>query len=102
MFACLDWMARFGGSSTVTVNRLATSIGAPGRAFRLNETELVEILSTSVVGSVSVTAPAGVPQLVCEGNPNAEATNALRAYYTRYGHSVGRRTLLGEIADHDA
>jgi hypothetical protein len=95
-YACLDWMAQFGGSSTVTVNRLATAIGSPGRAFRMSEAELLDVLTNSSLDAISITTPGGAPQLVCDGDPAVESTNALRSYYKRFGHKIGRQTILGD------
>jgi hypothetical protein len=96
-YACLDWMAQFGGSSTVTVNRLATAIGSPGRAFRMTEAELLSVLGDNAFEAISITTPGGAPQLVCDGDPAEKSTNALRSYYERYGHKIGRRTTLGDF-----
>ncbi len=100
-YACLDWMSRYGGSSTATVSRLATAIGSPGRVFRLNESDLAEVLATERIPSVVMTAPGGVPQLVCTGDPGQESVAALRAYYRGAGRKIGRRTELGDLSIRD-
>lgn len=86
VYACLDWMALQGSaSSTMTVNRLATAIGSPGRAFRMNEASLLETLGRIQTSfkTVRLSMGAGVPMLACDGDPLKEAEKALSAYYRR-------------------
>jgi hypothetical protein len=100
-YACLDWMGQMGSaSSTATVNRLAVAVGSPGRAFRMNESELVRALDRAQgsLESVSLTSAAGAPVLVCHGDPATEAANALQTYYRTRGGWKGRSVLLGEQA----
>jgi hypothetical protein len=86
LYAALDFMARTDASSrTATVSRLATEPGSPGRAFKLTETDLTDLLRRSVEGSsgVRLTSSAGVPQLVYEDEAPVAAADALWRYYRR-------------------
>jgi hypothetical protein len=83
-FACLDFLARVkAGANTVTVSRLATEPGAPGRVFRLSEAALLALLeeAASLHDDVEITQVAGVPQVVFAGEPAYVATELLRDYY---------------------
>lgn len=84
-FACLDFVAREEGSSarTVTVSRLATEPGAPGRVFKLTEPALIDLLdrAASDHGIIEATSVAGVPQLVFADAPAAVGTALLHQHY---------------------
>lgn len=62
LYACADFLARTDtGASTVSVSRLATEAGAPGRAFKVSEADLVELLEEAVrlVPGTRASRPAG-------------------------------------------
>lgn len=83
-FACLDFLARVeAGASTVTVSRLATEPGAPGRVFRLSEAALLALLerASEEHDDIEVTHVAGVPQVAFVGEPAYVATELLRDHY---------------------
>lgn len=84
-FACLDFVSRTENTSarTVTISRLATEPGGPGRAFKLSESALVDLLerAAEIHDEVEVTASAGVPQLVFHDDPGATGSNLLRNHY---------------------
>lgn len=83
-FACLDFVARTDGTAnTVTISRLATEPGSPGRAFKLTESALLELLETASAAhdQIELTSQAGVPQLVSEDEPAAAATELLWDHY---------------------
>ena len=83
-YAVLDHIDRTGsGGRTVTLSRLSYEPGAPGRAFRLNETELLAALRPAVdrTDGLSVASPAGAWQLACSGEPGEIATTVLNHYY---------------------
>ena len=77
-FACLDFLHRTGfASRTALVSTLASEIGGPGRAFKLTERDLLDLLaraavahpnlleitSTSGSGSLAVVADAPLPDV---------------------------------------
>lgn len=65
--ALLDHVAMqpAGHANTVTLSRVATEPGAPGRAFRLRDTDIEDLIAPIVdnVEHLTLTAPAGAPQL---------------------------------------
>ena len=82
--AVLDYIDRTGtGGNTATLSRLADESGAPGRAFRLTEAELLAALQPTVEHNraLSLATPAGVAQLAWSGEPAAIATTILDDYY---------------------
>ena len=85
-FACLDFIARTDSSSrVVTVNRLVSEHGSPGQAFKLTESELIDLLQRASKDSVEIelTSAAGVVQLAFDEKPAAIATEVLRDHYQR-------------------
>jgi len=86
LYSALDFMARTDATShTATVSRLATEPGSPGRAFKLTEADLTELLRRSVeeASGVRLTSSAGVPQLAYEEDAGLIAGRALWRYYQR-------------------
>lgn len=82
LYASLDFMVRTASSGqTITVSRLATEAGAPGRVFKLTETELTEALTTAATShatTVSLASQGGVAQVAFHGSAASAATNVLR------------------------
>lgn len=104
LYACADFLARTdAGASTVSVSRLATEAGAPGRIFKISEAELVELLEEAVelAESAALARPAGAVQLVIGDDPALLATSAVQGYYRRRGMGGGpdARVLAGPMAD---
>jgi hypothetical protein len=104
LYACADFMARTdSGANTVSVSRLATEAGAPGRIFKVSETDLVELLEQAVANteSASLARPAGAVQLVLGEDPASLATAAVQGYYRRrgMGGKPSGRILAGPSAD---
>ncbi len=85
LYASLDFLARTGATGqTVTVSRLATEAGAPGRIFKLTETDLTEALTLAArphPGLITLARPAGVAQIGFNGSAAAAATEVLRTHY---------------------
>jgi hypothetical protein len=85
LFAALDFLARTerAGAQTVTISRLATEPGGPGRAFRLTEAALSAALETAARGCalVKLAAPAGVGQLHFDGSPDEVASAVIASYF---------------------
>lgn len=82
--AALDYVARtVDGGSTVTLSRLAHEAGAPGRAFKLSEAELIAALTPALehTDGVNIMTPTGASQLVWSEDPAAVATAVLDDYY---------------------
>ena len=82
-YAVLDYIDRTGGGRTVTLSRLAHEPGTPGRAFKLNETELLAALSPAAdrIDGMSLATPAGAWHLACSEDPALLATAVLDRYY---------------------
>lgn len=104
LYACADFLARTeSGASTVSVSRLATEAGAPGRIFKVSEADLVALLEEAVglVPLASLARPAGAVQLVLGDDPALLATSAVHGYYVRRGMGRGpdARVLAGPLAD---
>ena len=90
-FACFDWLALQRRSArTVSFNRLATGVGAPGRIFRLSENDLLEALQRVVPGlkGSDLAMTAGAPQLTADRPPSEMALAALGRYFDECGRRV--------------
>jgi hypothetical protein len=105
-FTCLDYVARTESAArTITVSRLANEEGAPGRAFKLTEPSLIDLLSrASEHPAVELTSVAGVFQLAFDRNPAHVATELLRDHYRMVaGHDGATNAdILRPIAGLDA
>jgi hypothetical protein len=102
-FASLDFLARTDAqANTVSVSRLASEPGGPGRAFQLTESNLAELLrqAAATYEGVTVASPAGAAQLSVDGNPATVATQLLASYYAAELGSP--RLLAGDAADQPA
>ncbi len=85
-YSVLDYIAFTDpGANTVLLSRMADEPGAPGRAFRLTESELAETLRPAVEfladGDLSLASPAGAAQLVWNGDPSKLAASMLDRYF---------------------
>lgn len=83
--AALDFLA-FSGSAgrTVTVPRLAMAPGGPGRAFKLTDTALADVVERYAArphARITTSSPAGVLQLAFEGDPATAALDVLEAFW---------------------
>ncbi len=94
-YAALDYIARTGVSgNTVTFSRLAYEPGAPGRAFKLTEAELIAALAPTLqrIATLDLVIPTGASQLSWSGDPAVIAVDVLNGYYSanppdvRVGH----------------
>lgn len=83
-YACLDFLSKAGPKdSTISLARLASDPGSPGRAFRLTESNLYDVLieaSRSVTG-MQVAEPAGLRQLVIKGDAEPMRDSLIDDYY---------------------
>ena len=83
-YAALDYAARTAkGSRTATLSRLANESGAPGRAFKLSESELLEAIEPAVsqIDAVDVSIVNGVAQLRWSDDLDEVLTAVLDRYY---------------------
>lgn len=97
-YACFDFLARTDvGARTATVSRLASEPGGPGRAFRLTEDALVDLLERASTSELmQMTSPGGVSQVVFDRDPSEVATDCLAAHFgTR---PIGSQVLAGVTA----
>ena len=84
-FSCIDFFARSASKGkTITIAKLSTEAGSPGRAFKLPEPVLLEQLEETCRKNsklLKLTSAAGVPQLVLEKDPREIATKILFDHY---------------------
>ncbi len=105
LYACADFLARTEATArTVSVSRLATEAGAPGRVFKLSEADLVSLLEEAVgkVDSASLARPAGAVQLAFKVAATEAATAVVQGYYGRNDSGLapaGGLVLAGPDAD---
>lgn len=79
-YACLDYMSRSAdGSATVTLTRLATDPGSPGRIMKISENDIAEAIEQSarLAGHLRLTRPAGSTQLTVTAPPGQVAYEVL-------------------------
>ena len=115
-YAVLDYVALTAvQGSTVTMSRLAHGSGAPGRVFKLNESELTDALRLSIGGdeALGIATPTGAVQLTWSDDPALIATRILDHYYQPAepmgllscagpaGDQPTGGSPLGEAHDHD-
>lgn len=105
VFATLDYLA-FSASTgrTASVARLASAAGGPGRAFKLSESALATIFDryARTAALVGIESPAGVTQVVVDGEPGNVAMAVLNRYLSRVaGHEVllAHEAELSELED---
>ena len=89
-YAVLDYVKRLNTrENTITISRLAHEPGAPGKAFKLAEGEILAALEpvidqSDMLGMAVVT---GAPQLSWSGGPREIAREILNEYYGFSGRS---------------
>lgn len=94
-FACLDFLERTGATArTALVSTLATEVGGPGRAFKLAERDLSELLSKAAADHpdlLAVSATAGSESLNVESEAGLLdiATLLLSRHYLALGADPG-------------
>ncbi len=85
LFAALDFVVRTEAQAprTITVSRLASEPGGPGRAFRLPEAAFVSALEAAVrrAPDAKLASPAGVVQLQFQADPAELAARVLFEYF---------------------
>ena len=103
LYASLDFLARTDArANTVTASRLASEAGAPGRAFKITEGDLVDLLEAAASTSdlVKLARPGGVTQLTFGEHPSVVATEVLRAFY--HAQNLGPGPASGVFAGKSA
>ena len=76
------------GGNTIAVNRLASEPGSPGKVFKLNEQELIEVLKPLLHTSnaLKLVSTTGAMQIAWSENPKRIAKSMLTAYYDTWKH----------------
>ena len=91
VYTCLDFMSRNEPDArTATVTHLTTDPGTPGRLLKLSE-EVIHSAMVDVsarIQGISVTSPAGAPQLAIEEDPKTLAAMLLVSHYSRRNPGV--------------
>jgi len=85
-YACLDYLDTSAlGERSISIARLTSDPGSPGRAFRLTESALFEGLSKAValVPGLRMIEPGGLRQLVMDGDARTHADRFLTDYYAK-------------------
>lgn len=102
LYAALDFVARTEHhATTVTLSRLVSEPGSPGRAFRISEPTYADLLGSAAesVPGVALITTNGVTQLAIHGSPSEIASAALRAHYSSAAaKAVGRDVPLAGLA----
>jgi hypothetical protein len=72
---------------TVNLARLATEPGGPGRAFRINDSDMVDLIRPLVdaMPGLSLSMLVGSPQLGLHGDPREIAAHVIRDHYRHDG-----------------
>lgn len=91
VYACLDYLSRNEPDArTATLTHLANDPGTPGRLLKLTE-DVMHQAFLSVAerfDQLSVSSPAGAPQLALDGEPAGLAGALLHAHYARRQPSI--------------
>lgn len=86
LYAAIDWMAmQNSGAHTASVTRLFGEFGSPGRAFRLGEAAMSELLEEAirVTGIGALSSGANSRQFAIEGDFDRAKESVLKSYYRR-------------------
>lgn len=89
-YAALDYIDRTDAKGrSVTLSRLTHEPGAPGKAFKLTESEFQAALEPTIdeTGGLGLTTATGDVQLSWSGEPREAATGILDRYYGRSSNS---------------
>jgi len=103
-YAVLDYVALTAvQGSTVTMSRLSHGSGAPGRVFKLSESELTDALRPSIDGdeALGFATPTGAVQFTWSDDPALIATRILDRYY-QPAEPMGSRSCAGPAGDQPA
>lgn len=105
--AAVDFARSQAGGSTISLTSLATTVGGPGRSFKLPEGVLYQALSQASerVPEIKVTSPAGIRQLAILSDDERLPLRILEAYYKRTAGSrrrVPERSLSDVVREFDS
>lgn len=83
LYACLEYAAQFTGGGSISLARLANEPGAPGRAFRMREPELIAFIEGLIAEheSLQITDSLGQRSLSFTGDPQKLAWDILDRHY---------------------
>ena len=91
-YTALDYLSRTTQSgNSVTLSRLAREVGAPGRIFKLSESDILAALEPVVHGTAGLAfvAANAVTQLAWSQDPGVVAVRVLDRYYGRSASTDG-------------
>jgi hypothetical protein len=100
VFCCLDFAARDGSGTAISLSRLAAEPRSPGMVLRISETDIAEALRSHSLlsGELTLTAPLGIQQLGFIGNP---AVIAMDVFSREFGIRVPGGTRLDDLLEND-
>jgi hypothetical protein len=83
LYACLDYASHFTGGNSISLARLANEPGAPGRAFRMREPELIKAIDSLVTdhADLQITDSLGQRSLSFTADPQHLAWDVLDRHY---------------------
>lgn len=83
VYACLDYASSFTSGSSISLARLANEPGAPGRAFRMREPELIKAIESLVADrdDLQIIDSLGQRSLTFTGDPQDLAWDVLDQHY---------------------
>lgn len=83
-YAALDYVVRTGvRGNTITIGHLTHERGAPGKVFKLTESDMLDALKPAIddAKQLALTVATGVIQVSWEGKPDVIANTILDRYY---------------------
>jgi len=86
VYTCLDFIARNEPDTrTATLTHLANDPGTPGRLLKLTENSMHEafLAVADRYSAISITSPAGAPQLAISRDPESIAADLLHSHFLR-------------------
>ena len=83
-YATLDYIDRLGiRGNTVTISHLAHEQGAPGKVFKINESELRATLEPAIAEAAQITLAGTTEAIQISEEPRAIADRIIDHYYRR-------------------
>lgn len=103
-YVCLDYMARTEGAArSVSLSRLTSDPGSPGRLLKLTEDTILEALEIESAHheGLQLASPGGASQLVIDVGPAALADVIMTQHHVQRGRKPGR-AVQGSLAGKSA